>query len=289
MTSGSPPGWTTGVIFTHQIDKIMKQLNILMFLVLISSFTFAQPLDDIVERKLIKERNVLAYKPLREADIMWEKRVWRVIDVREKMNLPFMYPQAPFFKILEQAALNGKIALYSTEDDKFSTILDTAEIRSVFYSSDTVEVTDPVTFQTELRVIEDIINYENVRRFRIKEVWFFDENTGTMNVRILGIAPLIEEYDDNDNFKFERPLFWVYYPECRPLFAQQQVFNSFNDRALTTWDDLFEMRLFSSYIYKASNVRDDRIKDYASGVDMLLEADKIKSEIVNFEHDLWSY
>jgi len=57
-------------------------------------------LDDIVEREVLKEQRILAYEPIREADIVWEKRIWRVLDVREKMNIEFMYPERPFFKIL---------------------------------------------------------------------------------------------------------------------------------------------------------------------------------------------
>ncbi len=267
----------------------MKQVFFVIAILSFSSNIFSQPLDDIVERKLIKNRKVLAYQPLREADIMWEKRIWRIIDVREKMNLPFIYPEAPFFKIIETAAIEGNLNLYSVEDDKFLQQMDSDEIRSVFYKTDTVEILNPLDYTSELKVIEDIINYEDVKRFRIKEVWYFDENTSTMKVRIIGLAPMIEVFDDNDNFKFERPLFWVYYPDCRALFAKEQVFNSVNDRALTSWDDLFEMRMFSSYIYKESNVRDDRIQEYATGVDKLLEAEKIKQELFNFEHDLWSY
>lgn len=267
----------------------MKIVILCFFSLFLFTNLSAQPLDDIVERKLIKERKVLAYQPIREADIFWEKRVWRIIDVREKMNLPFVYPEAPLFQILQEAALNNQIALYSAEDDKFSYLLDTTEVRSIFYTKDTIEIMNPETYDPEYREIEDIVNYENVKRFRIKEVWFFDENTGTMNVRILGIAPLIEEFDDNDNFKFERPMFWAYYPECRELLARHKVANPINDAALTTWEDLFETRMFASYIYKASNIRNDRIKDYASGVDGLLEAEKIKKAIFNFEHDLWTY
>ena len=110
----------------------MKQLFFLIILIIFSTDLSAQPLDDIVERKLIKERKVLARQPLREADIMWEKRIWRIIDVREKMNLPFMYPEAPFFKILENAAIEGQITLYSVENDKFSQVMDTNEVRNTF-------------------------------------------------------------------------------------------------------------------------------------------------------------
>ena len=59
-----------------------------------------RPIDDIVEKRMIDERRVLPYQPLREADIFWEKRIWRIIDIREKMNLPFAYPEERFFTIL---------------------------------------------------------------------------------------------------------------------------------------------------------------------------------------------
>lgn len=267
----------------------MKQL-LFIIITLFSSNISAQPLDDIVDRKILKERKVLAYAPLREADLLWEKRVWRIIDVREKMNLPFAYPEEPLFGILAKAALEGEIDLFSAEDDKFSYLMSDEEVRKVFYSSDTIEVYNPETYDPEYRVIENVVNFENIKRFRVKEVWYFDENLGKLSVRILGIAPLIEVFDENDNFKFERPMFWVHYPECRHLFARHEVVNSMNDASLNSWEDLFEMRMFSSYIYKSSNIRNDRIMDYAGGgLDQLLEADKIKKEIFNFEHDLWSY
>src|SRR5690606_20298688 len=87
-----------------------------------------RPIDDIVEKRIIDERRVLPYQPLREADIFWEKRIWRVIDIREKMNLPFAYPEKPFFTILMDAAVNNDITVYSTEDDKFSNKLQPEEV-----------------------------------------------------------------------------------------------------------------------------------------------------------------
>ncbi len=248
-----------------------------------------RPLDDIVEKRIIDDRRILPYQPLREADIFWEKRIWRVIDIREKMNLPFAYPERRFFSIIMEAASNGDITAYSTEDDKFSNRLLPAEIASIGSSTDTITTFDPETYEEEIKVVSNDINPDDVKRFRIKEVWFFDENTSTLQVRILGIAPLLDVYDDNDNFKFEKPLFWVYYPECREILAREQVFNAGNDASPNSWEDLFEMRYFASYIYKESNVRDDRLQDYLSGVDLLMEADKIKKSIFNFEHDLWTY
>ncbi len=247
------------------------------------------PLDDITKRTTMNEKPVLPYDPVREADIFWEKRIWRVIDVREKMNQPFIYPELPFAKILLDAATNGEITVYSTEDDKFSYPLTMDDVASKMGSVDTVEVFDPETYETTVKVVRNDLNPEDIQRYRIKEVWFFDEESSTMQVRILGIAPLQDVKDDNGNFQYENPMFWVYYPDARQMLARQKVFNDANDASPTSWEDLFEMRYFSSYVYKQSNVQDRRLQDYLTGVDMLLEGQKIKQEIFNFEQDLWSY
>ena len=265
-----------------------KIISIVIFLAL-ALISNAQALNDIVERKILKERKVLSYAPLREADLMWEKRIWRVIDFREKMNHSFTYPEAPFVKILMDAAENCEITVYNTENDKFTYPMDSTSLKEVLYQIDTIEVFDPVTYESKLVVTSTSINPEDIKRIRIKEQWFFDEATSTMQVRIIGIAPLIEVRGEDGSFRHEKPLFWAYYPELRPLLAHEKVFNPHNDQSNVSWEDLFERRFFSSYIYKKSNVHDDRLQDVYTGVDLLLEADKIKQEIFNYEHDLWSY
>lgn len=248
-----------------------------------------KPLDDIVEKRLTFEKRVLPYDHVREADIFWEKRIWRVIDVREKMNLAFAYPERPFFTILMEAAEASEITVYSVEDDKFSIPLTPDEVASMGASVDTIATVDPETYEETFQIVRNEVNPGDVKRFRLKEIWFFDEETSTMQVRILGIAPLIEEFDDNGNFKYERPMFWVYYPEAREVLARERVFNIANDSSPMSYEDLFEMRFFASYIYKESNVFDRRLEDYLSGADLLMESERIRQEIFNFEHDLWSY
>ncbi len=248
------------------------------------------PLNDIVEKRLIKERRVLPYQPLREADIFWEKRIWRVIDVREKMNKPFVYPKRYFFNILMDGVMDETLTAYGINDnDDFSETLSKDEAAALVSEVDTFVSFDPETYEETIEVAYNDLNPEDIKRFRIKEVWFFDEETSTLQVRILGIAPLKEEYDDQGNFLYELPMFWIYYPDAREALAREQAFNSGNDNAPMNWHDIFEMRFFSSYIYKESNVYDRRLQDYLQGVDLLLESEKIRLEIFNFEHDLWEF
>jgi len=248
------------------------------------------PLDDVVEKKIMEERRVLAYQPLREADVFWQRFVWRIIDTREKMNLPFVYPEDPFFKIVSDAAKKGELRVFSTEDDKFLHPLTGDEVASMMSSTDTAITFDPETYEEQIKIVHNDLNWEDVKRFRIKESWFFDKETSTMQVRILGIAPLRNITDNDGNFRYEAPMFWVYYPEARELFARHRAFNmGGNTNATMSWEDIMEMRYFSSYIIKTSNVYDRDVKMYATGLDGLLESDRIKNEIFNYEHDLWQF
>lgn len=252
--------------------------------------TVNTPRDNFYDRTLHKEKKVLAYDYIHEKDVMWEKRVWRLVDVREKMNHIFTNPENPFIKILLEAAEAGDATLYSVMDDEFKTSLTLEEVSLLGSSVDTVLTWDPVTFEEILTPVENILDHTDIKQYRLKEVWYFDEETSSMGVRILGIAPIINRYDDNGNFLNSGPMFWAYYPELREVLARQEAANTHNDAARMSWEDIFEARLFASYITKESNIHDRRIKDYkTSPIDVLLESDKIKNELFHFEHDLWTY
>ena len=284
-------------LLSNRAARLMGCLGGAMLLSI--NFAFAQdpepvemspPLDDITDREVVADRVTLAYQPIREADILWEKRIWRVIDVREKMNLTFSAPESPLFKVLTDAALAGEISVYSTEDDKFSKRLSPTDVRGMLFLSDTHVVFEPETYSETVKIVENEINWENVKRFRIKESWFFDTKTSTLRHRILGIAPIIEVRDEEGNFRFERPLFWVYYPAARTLLSKHKaITHGENWSATTTWEDIFEKRYFASYITKENNVQDLRLQDMYSGLDLLMQSDKIKNELFSREHDMWSY
>lgn len=246
-----------------------------------------QVIDDIVPERMIMNKRVLPYDNIREADILWEKRVWRLIDIREKMNLSFAYPKRRFISILMDAAQNGELQVF--KDEEFTMPYDTAEIKNIGVDVDTVTTFDPVTYDPIVKVVRNDFDPETVKRYRIKEVWYFDEELSTLKVRILGIAPVYTVTVQGGENVGERAMFWVYYPTARQTLARERVFNSVNNAAPMSWDDLFEMRFFSSYIYKEANEFDRRLQDYLEGVDLLRESEKIKMDIFNREHDLWSY
>jgi gliding motility associated protien GldN len=250
-------------------------------------------LDDVVNRTLTFESKVLPYESLRESDVPWSKKMWRLIETREKLNIAFRNPNRAFFTILIDKIKEGKVTAF--EDEFFKEPLTNEQVQGKIFRIDSVPYYDPETYEETIEVVKSEINPDNINRYRIKEVWYFDKESSMLKVRILGISPLVEEIDEiTGELKYELPLFWVYYPELREYLADEPVPSDYNDMFPMTWYDLFENRMFSSYIIKTSNVLDLRLKDiYAKSntedMDILLESERLKEELFNFEHDLWSY
>jgi len=111
-----------------------------------------------------------------------------------------------------------------------------------------------------------------------------------MEIRILGMCP-VRFYTKEGNDEIQRSqAFWIYFPEARNIFANHEVFNPYNDANRISFDDIFHKRKFSSYIIGESNVYDNRrIIDYAQGFYSLLEAERVKQELFELEHDMWEY
>ncbi len=246
--------------------------------------------DDVVDRTLMTEGRVIDYEPIREIDVMWQRRIWRVIDTREKLNMGFRNADRPLFSIFKEMAESGDIKVF--RDEKFKEPLDNDDLAAMMNRIDTTVVYDPDTYEEQIKITENPLDPASIQRYRVKEVWFFDKESSQVKVRILGIAPIQDKFDENTGeFLYEIPMFWVYYPKARTYLAKERVVNDFNEVAPMSWYDLFEMRFFASYIYAQSNSLGMRLQDLYPDDEYarLLESQKIKQELFNWEHDLWTY
>lgn len=229
---------------------------------------------------------------------MWANRVWRKLDLREKINHPLYYPTQPIknrrslAQVIVEAVREGSLTAYDALDDEFTITLTKAEIERKLSYVDTqyIESPDP-PYDLVMTVIPEEFDPATVKEFRIKEDWFFDRQRSVLDVRIIGIQPVAENKDKTTGeVRGTEPMFWIYFPEARNIFASAEVFNRQNDAERKTMEDIFWKRMFGSYIYKEKNVYDRSIADYMlNTLDQLLEAEKIKENIFILEHDLWEY
>lgn len=276
-------------------------LSVICFIILLG-ISFDSSSQHILNGSFIKETNVtrepISYTHLRESDVMWSKRIWRKLDLREKMNHQFYFPieeikdRRSLVQVLIQSVQEGSLTAYDPLDDEFTTVLTKAHVSSKLTFIDTLWIPSPdPPFNPEMVVVEEEFDYARVKEIRLMEDWFFDKQRSVMDVRIIGIQLVADNIDrSSGEVRGKEPMFWVYFPEARNIFANVDVFNRFNDAERWTLDDVFWKRMFGSYVYKEQNVYNRQIADYTlNGLDQMLEAERVKEDIFVMEHDLWEY
>lgn len=333
----------------------MKRLLICASVVL-TAFAYGQPdinggpvnvpyegiVDGVYISEHIPTKRMIPYEFVREADVTWSKRVWRVIDMREKINHTIYLPFDEYdsegnwvrnssrwslWTVMKNHILNGELKMFSPYNPYQFSLLDGDQFKYPvipqpgmnYYSDSTfrnvafsylgrlgaqstkplpslVDGTDSVKYLPDgtpefVYPARDTfwVMSKDIVQFRLKEDWFFDKERSVLDVRILGICPVIYNKDDNGQILGMRELFWLYFPHCRYIFNNYFVYNEHNDAQWMSFDDLFWKRRFSSTIYKESNVFDRSVESYRTGMDALLESEKITEEIRNFEHDVWHF
>lgn len=265
--------------------------------------------DAAVERSMFKDRIPLEYEYLRADDALYTQRVWREIDIREKINLPFRYQAQDdngdqrFISILVKAVKdqlkNGNAIAFDATDDRFTTFLDSAGFEKAIGGGAECDTNAVYALDDPTKIIKYVVNCnklnpDDIVKFRIKEEWVFDREASRMFVRILGIAPCRTVLGpDGVTERGVIPLFWVYYPDLRGVLAKYDVYNPKNmGMSRMTWEELFEARMFSSYIIKSSldNPMNKYIRNLINDpILRLLEGDDIKNKIFNYEQNLWQY
>ena len=256
---------------------------------------------EVYQKENIPFKKPIPYPTIREADVVFEKTVWRMVDLREKQNLSLYYPtsnigsRVSLVNLLLKGVESGEITAYSTDDvnNEFVSPMTKEQLDVQFGArNDTIMVVDE-----DGNMVEQPRNtprrIEEVKMLMIKEKIYFDKRHSVLNRMVIGICPIrLYSRDSADpDAPIERvKTMWVYVPEARPIMARHPVFNRNNDTQNISFDDFFMQHRYSGPIYQISNVYNNRtIEEYASGLDVMYEAQRIENEIFDWEQDLWEY
>jgi gliding motility associated protien GldN len=301
----------------------MKKLaGLIVLFIFFGEFANAQILDPTLgprawKKENVKQREAITLTHIREADVMWSTRIWRELDLRQKMNLPLYFPldsaihgKRSFLQILFDEYLSNPnnygpngVKLYKSSE--YEEVYTFDEVQRIVNRRDSVQKVDEdcnLIDTVAEKLFSDI--KPEIVKIRLMEDWFFEKQRSVMDVRILGLGLIFPDYSpENQNdpncdvsvFSGYTPVegsyseIWFFFPEIRPTLAVLECYKRQNDAARLSYDDIFMQRIFSSYIYRQENVYNRKISDYTAGLDALLEAEKIKNHIFNTEIDLWQY
>ena len=285
----------------------MNRLTLLIvsFFVFASSYSQSKLLNakkpSQIGNEIIKSENKsIEYPEIDDTDVLWSKVVYEFIDLNEKLNFQLLFPvndeqysstRKSLWKIIRENVENGNIdEVFDVRNDNFlssNRITGTDKIKDFYGSKFTPGDSRPQTYATS----SDITGY------KIKGVWFFDKRHSEMKYRLLGIQPAGRNLKEAGK---EQGYFWIWYPSIRDVLSNHMVFNDKNNNNRISFDDLLVNRRFSSYIYKYDNVYGDRtIRDYIRQrngesnrqyqLRLIMESERIKKEILDFDVDMWGY
>tara|TARA_B000000532_G_scaffold240026_1_gene230316 strand:+ start:35 stop:925 length:891 start_codon:yes stop_codon:yes gene_type:complete len=266
-----------------------------------------QDVGQLNEKQIVaNDEEPLEYGFIDDRDILWSKTIWEIIDLDERINFPYYYPtdtlnlgpdRRSLFHILKNNLRSGNIKeVY--DDDYFQIKLTYREILDKLVSIDTLdagfeqlnagEALDPQY------VNRRNITAREIRQYRIKGTWYFNKRQGELKYRLLGLAPVAPDVYTLDKPEAEQDLvelFWIWFPDARISLNTSTVFNTRNSSQPITYDHMLNSRRFNSIIYKEENVYEDRLINeyiFEDALQQLLESERIKSVIRDFEQDMWN-
>ncbi len=255
----------------------------------------------------------LPYGYVHDRDVLMGKTIWEIVDLDERINFPLYYPvdtafvgkeRRSLFQVLLNGIKDGKITeVYG--DDYFNAKKSLADIESVFKFKDTTQAgIDEFNnyyddYKSGAKVLsaeyinETILSAADVAGYKVKGFWYFDKRQSELKYRLLAICPIATEARDKAKGNTDAiELFWVYFPAIRDVLHEAKAFNDKNSAMPITFDHLLNSRRFNGVIYKEENVYGDRtIQDYMkdNAQLQLLESERVKEKIRNFEQDMWNY
>jgi gliding motility associated protien GldN len=262
----------------------------------------AEKPEDINKNMVSEGEDLLEYYEIEENDVLWSKVVYEFIDLNEKLNFPLLFP------VDDDKNIIGRKSLWRILKEYISSKTELAQGNNL----NDIEIFSSDDFTKKLTNSEvlDLMSYEQISRrtnttkreyvksnqiggYNIKGMWYFDKKYSELKYRLLGIQPVGSNTEDlkrQDFKKRESPYFWIWYPTLREMLHKEMVYNDRNSATSISFDQLLISRRFSSFIYKEDNIYGNRaIRSYKDkGLQAILESERIKKEILDFEQDMWN-
>ena len=247
----------------------------------------------------------LVYGYVHDRDVLMGKTTWEIIDLSEKINFALYFPidtanigsdRRSLYDVLTKALKNGKITEVYT-DSYFNTKKSMQDIQTSLTRIDTTDAgREQINAGNQISdeyILKQDLAAQDVTQYKIKGYWYFDKRQSELKYRLLGICPVTPDvYTMNSDEKDYIELFWVFFPAARDVLHEAKAFNDKNSAMPVSFDQILNSRRFNSVIYKEENIYGDRtIEDYMkdNAQNQLLESERVKEKIRNFESDMWNY
>ena len=247
----------------------------------------------------------LSYGYVHDRDVLMGKTTWEIIDLSERINFALYFPidtanigsdRRSLYDVLTRAMKSGEITEVYT-DSYFNTKKSLQDIQASLTRIDTTDAgREQINAGNKISdeyILKQDLSAADVTEYKIKGYWYFDKRQSELKYRLLGICPVTPDvYSINSEVKDYIELFWVFFPAARDVLHDAKAFNEKNSAMPISFDQILNSRRFNSVIYKEENVYGDRtVEEYMkdNAQKQLLESERVKDKIRNFESDMWNY
>jgi len=247
----------------------------------------------------------LEYGYVDDRDILYSRIIWERVVLDERVNFPLYYPidtnnigkeRRSLYDVLMNSVKNGDIE-HVYDDSYFNAKRTLKDLEASLVRVDTTELgIEQYNAGEQISaeyIVRTSISAANVEEYRVKGIYYFDKRLGELKYRLLGLAPVVPDVNTlNDDQPDLVELFWVFFPDARDVLHNAKTFNGRNSAVPMSFDHLLNSRRFGGNIYAEENTQGDRkVNEYISenALMQLLESDRIKEKIRDFEQDMWSY
>lgn len=236
--------------------------------------------------------------PDSEANLMWQKVVYRQIDLTQQENLALYFPEEPIegqeslFRIIMKLVTSNQVPVYE--------YLDGREIFTDQYKINVREMLDRFhILYTEAKgsteknpkftIEESDVPSNEVLSYYVIEKWVFNSNENKTKTEIEAICPVLHRTDDFGGEPIRYPMFWIKLDALRPYLTQQNIFiDDDNNLPKYTYDDFFQLGMYKGEIYKTRNLRNRSLMQLFPDPDDLKHAqDSIENRLLTFDKHIW--
>ncbi len=285
---------------------------LMIALMAVGTFSYAQ------ERELNVNPN--SVYPILNHDVMFKKRVWRRMDLREKQNRPFFAFNNEITKIIIEAVQAGILHPYLNDSlrtrmskEQFLENLKmpdlggglTEEEKALGFGEDDgwgdeedgggddwgeEEETD-----TEATASADYFFPNEVSILEIMEDWIFDKRRSRQYFDIQAVTLIIPAATFASTTGLQKPIGTFKYIDLVALFRSMPEeaiwFNPQNSAEHKNLADAFTLRLFTARMTKIANPENQEIVDIynRSPRDGIMASQQLEHKLMEMEHNLWDY
>lgn len=262
-----------------------------------------EPGDNIYKKEIRRQLIPPPLQHVRESDVVWSSLIWRTIDMREKFNQFFYFPtekegiggRKNIAYTIWDAIVSGEIPIY--EDDELKIPLDNEEFLQQYTKVDTVVleiVDDDENYEYKTVLVPKEFLSDEIFQIRLKEVWFIDKQADRQMIRYIGMAltqDIYKEYNGELEFTNRITLCWLPMQSVavRTLLERHEAYYEDNIAHLPSWRQILESRRYDSFISRESNRMNRSISDYLTGIDAILESERIETKLLDISSDMWEY